>query len=458
MREEIARLASCDRDFILAFSAHVWRFALEHNLLSSGAKLLVATSGGIDSMALLALAKLWQEQKRISEVRAIFVDHGSRVEQKADGELVKQYCIKQSISFVSKQIAAGLSQLSSNFEHRARELRYNELYAELQAAEKLVLAHHLDDSFEWSLLQQLRSANVNSSLGIPVKRGRIIRPFMSVSKNHIKRFVNLLKINYRDDPTNQLDRFERNYLRNKVIEAIPVRHPKYLKHYVDRSNQLALGLGLHIKSKKSGGKIKWLEQSEMILIYDESFTNNFDQADYIITSLVKKLSDQTRGSLTSQVKKIIKATSSGSYGPLLLSGNVLAYPTCNAILLLRASAQLAFTWQDKLLSKQLTKNLSSFSKWDKYSLTEFKHELETCMQDQAQIIKFPFWVAIKAAWFENQKPELKTKKIIHPLWPESTKIFMQREQIIILSGMRLMQVWIKNRSWHNQQLEILLLW
>lgn len=232
---------------ISLFVNHVSRFLKEHYSQHSR-NVVVAVSGGVDSMLLLHLANELLKRDQLDTLRAITVNHGTRAAQERETKAVQFEAQKLELS--CDIINLNLGEVDSNIEDVLRTERHEKLKAALEDGEELWMGHHLDDSWEWSQMQGARSSEVRSTLGIPFKAGPIVRPFMCVSKRQIVNCAQTIRISWLEDPTNKDPRFERNWVRRKMAPLIDARHPQFLKHYARRSQNTAEMLGLTLKPKK----------------------------------------------------------------------------------------------------------------------------------------------------------------------------------------------------------------
>jgi tRNA(Ile)-lysidine synthase len=454
LTKSFSGLSRIRRKYILKFINHVHGFMQTHRLRPKQDRYLLAVSGGVDSMAMLSAFWLMRERQLIKDLRVIFIHHNTRHGQNQEESLVHDFCHANTIPFLSRRLI-GLSVDQSNFEMKARELRHQEMLSEVSDDEYLVMAHHIDDSFEWSLLQQLRSSNLESSIGIPTKRGKIIRPFMCVTRLHIERFNHYLNTPCVSDPTNQDIHFERNYLRHQVIGPMRERHPQYLKHYVERSNQIAMSRGQHLLSRKNAGGVRVVADTakNISLVFDTTFNNQFQHSLEVIKNCVHELSQSKRGTLQLQLQKIIAATQSGAIGPLSLSGEIEVYLEHSLILILSKIAKNHFEFLDAKFAQKLLKNKLVF---EKYTLAEFKHQFEQSLQEEGAQFYFPFWVVVRVPHkFEKY---LRTKKLKHPLWPKSHAVFSQDQQFQVVSATKLIHLWQKDRLLAQTQLELNSMW
>ncbi len=255
------------------FEDFIENFALNHGLLDQGAKYLLAVSGGLDSMALFYF---FLRKKIPFEV--LHFNHGSRPKENIlERNLIESICQKYNIKFYIHEF--NMNSNSNNFELKARNLR-KEVYQNYRNLNyTIVLAHHIDDSFEWSLIQKLGQSQLKSTLGIPLKGPKLIRPFMCVTKKQIENYMKSIDGEFLFDSSNLNQKHLRNGLRMDLILKIKQKFPSYLKHYVVQQNQLARKLGLHINQNKMdqlsitphrfGGLV--LKADQLSLHFDEIF-------------------------------------------------------------------------------------------------------------------------------------------------------------------------------------------
>lgn len=195
-----------------------------------GGPLLVAVSGGIDSMVLLhALARL--APLHSLALRVGHVHHGLRGEA-ADRDAVsveeraRQYGLE---CFVERIEPGALREGRSNrdrptMQEAARTLRYGALrrMAEGCGARHVVTAHTLDDQAETVLMRVLRGAGADALGGIPERSadGVVIRPLLGVCREEIVRYAKEEAIGWREDESNASDRYTRNRLRHHWLPGL----------------------------------------------------------------------------------------------------------------------------------------------------------------------------------------------------------------------------------------------
>lgn len=194
--------------------------ALEQHI-PQGSSLIVAVSGGADSLALadgistLAAAGYCRAQ-------VVHVEHGLRgAESLADAALVKDFCAARMLNFTCVQVkvkeyaqADGLST-----EEAARKLRYAALLEqlELQQADFIVTAHQSDDQAETVLLKLLRGTGLAGLRGMQVRSGKILRPLLHLTRTDLERYCQLQGITYCTDSTNEDTAYTRNRIRKELL-------------------------------------------------------------------------------------------------------------------------------------------------------------------------------------------------------------------------------------------------
>ena len=189
------------------------------NLLQINDTIIVATSGGPDSMALLNLLCDKKSEKNLNIIVA-HVNHNVRTESKEEEILVKDYCENKNIIFESMIIE---ETIEKNFEMEARKIRYeffNKLI-EKYNAKYLFTAHHGDDLVETILMRLNRGSILKGYKGIETevkkKNYTLVRPLLWVNKKDILEYVDANKIPYALDYTNEENEHTRNRFRHHVL-------------------------------------------------------------------------------------------------------------------------------------------------------------------------------------------------------------------------------------------------
>ena len=205
---------------------------VQPNLIQPGETVLVAVSGGADSVALLHTLCALSQQGGFS-VAACHVEHGIRGQESLrDAAFVQALCTGLGVLFVLKQCNAPqfAAESKQSLETAARTLRYQLLCAAAEElhAQKIALAHHQNDQAETVLMHILRGSALKGAVGMqPVSKmhGKtLIRPFLSVSKAEILAQCAQNGWEYRTDSTNISTVYTRNHLR-AVLESLQTVYP-----------------------------------------------------------------------------------------------------------------------------------------------------------------------------------------------------------------------------------------
>lgn len=197
-------------------------FLQRKRLIEEGDRLVIATSGGVDSMVLLHLFHSVAETLGIEIIAAHF-DHGMRHRSADDAEWLGGVCEAWQIEYVSARAEAALYG-----EAAAREARYAFLQATARdmEAQRIATAHHADDQIETVLFRLMRGTGLRGLAGIPLRRGNIIRPLLRFRKTEIEAYAASNQIRFREDETNATDSYARNRIRRSVVPAIQTVNPR----------------------------------------------------------------------------------------------------------------------------------------------------------------------------------------------------------------------------------------
>ena len=180
-------------------------------------KVVVAVSGGSDSMALTILTHNWAIKNGI-ELTALTVDHNLRKESKSEAETVHKWCEKYGIKHQILTYTGPIP--TSNIEAVAREYRYKLLtdFMKKNSINYLFIAHNQDEQCETFFLNLSRGSGVYGLCGMPVISERlgvkIVRPMLIFTKSEIKDFLNSISQEWIEDPSNHDTKYKRVRIRN----------------------------------------------------------------------------------------------------------------------------------------------------------------------------------------------------------------------------------------------------
>lgn len=207
-----------------------------HHQFPHQRSLVVGYSGGLDSAALLDACVQTREHWAgwfPGGLRALHVHHG--LSSNADEWLTHcerschQYQVPLTTARVQLASPAG-GAATGNVEERAREARYQAFKDHLQVTDVLLLAHHQDDQAETVLLRLLRGSGERGLAGMPITRmltGQIPlhRPWLTMPRSQLERFAIDRQLRWVDDESNLDDRYDRNFLRQRLLPLVEQRWP-----------------------------------------------------------------------------------------------------------------------------------------------------------------------------------------------------------------------------------------
>lgn len=209
--------------------AAVADYVKKNDLLQPRDKVLVALSGGADSVALLHVLHSLKEELEIGVFAAHF-NHAIRGEEAdRDEAFVKALCTEWSIPLYTQEadVPAFAKERGESLELCARNLRYRflEKVARDIGGAKIATAHHSDDNAETVLWNLTRGSGLSGLAGIPIRRDNIIRPLLAVSRARIEAYCSENELSFVTDSTNLSDDCTRNKLRHQVMPVLRELNP-----------------------------------------------------------------------------------------------------------------------------------------------------------------------------------------------------------------------------------------
>jgi len=193
-----------------------------------GKNFYIAFSGGMDSSVLLDAAHRLREKGKIKSLSAVHVNH--KLQQNADQwhSHCQQICQQYQIPFYST-VLKWPDGKTSDSEEMARKGRYDYFIQLMKVNDILLFAHHQDDQAETLLFRLIRGTGIDGAKGMPIYRslgkGHLLRPFLQLTRDQIETYAKKIKLRWVADPSNNDEKFARNYLRHQIIPKLKSRWP-----------------------------------------------------------------------------------------------------------------------------------------------------------------------------------------------------------------------------------------
>ena len=211
------------------------------NLLKVNDTLIVATSGGPDSMCLLHILKSYQDRLNLKIICA-HVNHNTRKENLKEKEFVQKYCAENKIVFEYYEIENYKNNKFTESEGRSQRYAFFESLINKYEASYLFTAHHGDDLIETIFLRILRGSNLKGYMGIPkissYHNYKIVRPLLYINKEEIIKYNKDNNIPYMIDKTNIKDIHKRNRIRKHVLPYLYKEEKNVYKKFLQYSEEL----------------------------------------------------------------------------------------------------------------------------------------------------------------------------------------------------------------------------
>ena len=256
----------------------VMSYIKDNNLIKSGDKVLVALSGGPDSVCLLNILYNLKAELNI-EIGAAHLNHLLRDKDAfEDEEYVKILCKSLDIPCFVKRVDINKyskdKKMSS--EMAGRDARYNffDDIVKDKGYTKIATAHNANDQAETILFRLMRGSGIEGLCGIKVRRDKIIRPILCLSRKEVEEYIEINNLKPRIDKTN----FEKIYNRNKIrLDMIPYIKENFNEDIIQTLNRMSVLLQKDNEfienSARSFYEKHCIEQSDYFIIKKEMFDN-----------------------------------------------------------------------------------------------------------------------------------------------------------------------------------------
>ncbi len=216
----------------------VSKFIQLHQLFEQNSKLLVAVSGGVDSVVLLHLLHALHYEC----VAAHCNFHLRGAESDSDTDFVRQFAQQLGIELFKTDFETEkyAQQHRISIEMAARDLRYR-WFEQIRAQEQchcVVVAHHADDAVETFFLNLARGTGVKGLGGIAPRNGAVVRPLLSCFRSEIEAYAREHDLHFCVDSTNADNAYKRNFVRNEIVPMFKRLNPSFSATMMNNLNLL----------------------------------------------------------------------------------------------------------------------------------------------------------------------------------------------------------------------------
>jgi tRNA(Ile)-lysidine synthase len=197
---------------------------VRHGLIHDHDAVLVALSGGPDSVALIHILSRLRRTMHL-RIGAVYVNHQMRPRTaKKEEHFCQQLCdsLRIPLTVVREDVPALARKLRRGLEETARQVRYaafDRLVTE-GGYDRVALGHQADDQVETILFRLVRGTGPSGLTGIPIKRGRIIRPLLDLTRADILDYLRKTSLTWCEDASNRSIKFKRNWIRGRLLPQL----------------------------------------------------------------------------------------------------------------------------------------------------------------------------------------------------------------------------------------------
>ena len=248
---------------------HFLEFIKDNQLITSSQKILLAVSGGIDSMVLLHLFEKSEFQYGVAHCNFKLRGKESDADEKLVREQVEMHGAPAFFESFETEEYAKINGIS--IEMAARELRY-EFFEKVRSEngyDYIATAHHQDDLIETFFLNLTRKTGIKGLTGIKEKSGNLIRPLLFTGREEIERFAKDYFIEFREDVSNSDVVFQRNFIRHKILPLFSELNPSYKKNMLESISNLRDAEKVY-DAFISGENRNVVQQTDQGLVFDIS--------------------------------------------------------------------------------------------------------------------------------------------------------------------------------------------
>lgn len=285
----------------------------KYNLIEPGDKIVLGVSGGPDSISMLNILNEIKEEFKF-EIYVAHVNHLIRKEAEDDERFVQEYCIRNNIKCFVRRIdvikIANTKKIGTEEAGRNARYEFFEEVMEKVGANKIAIAHNVNDKVETIIMNLMRGSSISGLKGIePIRDNKYIRPLIECERQKIEQYCEENKLEPRIDKTNFENDYTRNKIRNIVIPYIKKEFNPNIVETISRLSQIATDESDYIESQTDKiYKNLLIEKGSKQIVLN---LKQFNQQEKVIKSRIillatKQLMGSTKGIEKKHIEDIIK--------------------------------------------------------------------------------------------------------------------------------------------------------
>lgn len=293
-------------------------FHRKQKLFSADDKILLAVSGGVDSMVMMHL--MHEAQIDFGVAHCNFQLRGK--ESDADERLVRNISLERGIQYFSEKFNTKVYSQENgiNIQQSARKLRYTwfEKLLKTKGFDRVATAHQSSDQSETILYNLIKGCGISGLRGIPVTNSKVVRPLLFASRAEILEYAKLNNLTWREDKSNSDNKYSRNLIRNSIIPELKLINPG-IDRTMLRNSERYRSIEELIKDRKAEIVSKylstegfdevltldWLEKTKGSFILLEEVLKDYGFNNDQATSIHESLNRQTGKTYTSQKFELV---------------------------------------------------------------------------------------------------------------------------------------------------------
>ncbi len=292
----------------------------KYGMLEKGDHVVVAISGGPDSVALLKVMEMISDEYGLT-LTAAHINHGLRKESDQDEQFVRRISEEAGIKFECRKVDIGSQRKGTgkSIEEISRDVRYRFLndVAKMHHAGKIALGHHLNDQVETVLMNFLRGSGAEGLKGMLPKRGLFIRPLLRISRKEIHGFLEARNIPFMTDTSNAESLYLRNRIRHLLIPELKAKFNPNLDASLSNMAEIMRLEDDYMKTVTREILSDWGigQENDEIMIRISALAKYHEAIQYrIMKDLLRRLTPHTQGIAYAHIKAALDLCSADRPG------------------------------------------------------------------------------------------------------------------------------------------------